>query len=151
MTELDIIKELIKAFTSHKQIVLYLQDGSSFPGTIQFFDGETVTMDGHQWSLPFITSVAPYEEVQVGVEDTTIQDDFSGYKGRSVDIVCRKDGEQNALEGFLFDIRNGLIALITKTAKIIVRCEDVVSISMAKEFSQDKQLLERESVEATEF
>lgn len=151
MTELDIIKELIKAFSSHKPIVLNMQDGSRFSGTIQFFDGETVTMDGHQWSLPIITSVAPYEEVQVGVEDTAIQDEFSGYKGRSVDIVCRKDGEQNALEGFLFDIRNGLIALITKTAKIIVRCEDVVSISMAKEFSQDKQLLERESGEASKF
>ena len=152
MTELDIIKELIKAFSTHKPIVLNLQDGSQYSGTIQFFDGETITIEGRQWSLSSIASVAPYEEVQRAAEEITIRDDFQEFKTHSVDIVCNKNGEQIKLSGYLFDIRNGYIALVTRTEKVIVPCEEVISISLAKAYPQDETLSEEEiSSEETEF
>lgn len=137
MTELDIIKELFKSFSNHNQIVLHLQDGSSFSGTIQFFDGETITMEGRQLSLPSIASVEPYTEVQEVAEQTTTQSVFQEYKAHWVDIACNTDGDQKELSGFLFDVRNGLIALITKTEKVIIRSEDIVSIARVNTDQQE--------------
>ena len=138
MTELDIIKELFKSFSNHSQIVLHMQDGSSFSGTIQFFDGETITMEGRQLSLPSISSVEPcFDEVKEVVEETATQANIQEYKGHWVDIVCNKDGNQKELSGFLFDIRNGLIALITKTEKVIIHSEDIVSIARASSYQQE--------------
>ncbi len=151
MTELDIIKELFKSFSSHNQIVLVLQDGSRFTGTIQFFDGETITMEGRQLSLPSIASVEPYTEVQESAEETTAQIVFQEYKAHWVKIVCRKDDDQVELSGFLFDIRNGLLALITPTEKVIIRAEDVISISQADSDQQKAPVSPRVDGEETAF
>lgn len=151
MTELDIIKELFKSFSSHSQIVLILQDGSRFSGTIQLFDGETITMAGRQLTLPSIASVEPYTEVQVVTGGGTSLAVLPEYKSHWVNIVCNLDGDQKELSGFLFDIRNGFIALVTGVDKVIINCGDILSVSIAQPDQNEEFPLQWTEGEESEF
>ena len=138
MTELDIIKELFKAFSSRKPIILNTQDGIQHSGTIQNFDGETITIiDGCQLTLSNIVSVEACEDNQGGPIQSESRVDYQDYKTHEVDIVYNRDDNQVELTGYLFDIRSGLIALVTKTKREIIPVESIVSISYAQEHLQD--------------
>lgn len=61
MTEIEIIKELFRAFSTKEDICVVLMDGSNRTGAVCSFDGEKVLLDGAEIAISSIVSVGKKE------------------------------------------------------------------------------------------
>lgn len=130
MTEIDIIKELFKAFSNKEIITVVLKDNEQYSGVVKLFDGEKILLDDVEIHLPQINEVMEYVE-SIALEDNTSDISIEHLKGEIVSIlVNEKNGENNTVTGFVFDVKNNNVVLLTENEKLVIKANNIVSFEI---------------------
>ena len=134
MNDIEIMKALFKAFSGGETICVELKDDSAQTGTISSFDGEKITIAGHEIALADIASIGDPESMPVNEDDDNSgqallsPESISSLKLSRIAVNYYSDKSEKE-EGILFDICEDRIALITDTEKKVIFLKDITDVT----------------------
>ena len=161
MTEIEIIKKLFVALSSKSIVTVILTDGEKASGQINAFDGNSVSIGNNVILLSSISSIE--EPPQIADEANTVKEntdventdgmniDYSRFKARNVLVRFKGDNNTEEEAGFLFDIKNNSLVLVTKANKRVIRTECVLEICESVEPPKEQRNIEQNSSVPDEF
>jgi len=127
MTDIEIIKELFKAYAGHNEVVVELDNDETIVGEITSFDGEKVTIGCKDLPVSLITCVRDYVDNQqmYGNNVNTVCDiNELCFKKVVVNISSKDD----TVEGLLYAINAEKIIILTSSKKVIIEKANITEI-----------------------
>ena len=95
MTEIEIIKELFRAFSTKEEICVVLADGSSRSGEVCSFDGEKILLGGEEIAVGSIVSVGKDEAIPAQpILETVTEETHTGF------ISALQNGDKEEVERY---------------------------------------------------
>ncbi len=127
MTDIEIIKELFKAYAGHNEIVVELNNDETIVGEITSFDGEKVTIGCKDLPVSLITCVRDYvENQQMYGNNANTECDINELCFKKV--VVNISGKDDTVEGLLYAISDEKIVILTSSKKVIVEKANITEI-----------------------